>query len=413
MWVGLEHMSNAFSHMLAHPQAAALLAPPAVMRAMLQLERALVQAQAEQGLVLPEQARAVAACCEALVLDESQAQALVVQAAASGSLAIPLVRLLKAQVQAQHPQALPAVHLGATSQDLIDTAMALQGRQVLALIDAEVKAVLRALLRLKQAYGQAPLLARTLMQPALPIELELRLLNWALPLQRSRRALQQQGAAALTLQLAGPVGDGAPWGPHAVALRQAVAQRLGLPVHPWAWHAQRDAIARLASELGVLVGALAKVGLDVALMSQAEVGELQESQAEGRGGSSAMPHKQNPVGSMVALSALQRAPHRVAAVLGAMAGAQERGLGSWQAEGAELADLMVITAASAAAMAQALAQASAHPQRMAQHLQAHAGPGAGAPAPAQNPAGAALAGLQAERAALWAELERSLNEDPR
>jgi 3-carboxy-cis,cis-muconate cycloisomerase len=400
-------MSNAYSQMLDHPQASALLSPVAVMRAMLRLERELVQAQAELGLVLPQHAHTVAACCEAMALDELSAQALVAQAAASGSLAIPLVRRLKAEVQSRDPQALKAVHLGATSQDLIDTAWALQARPVIALIDADVKALLQALLHLKQAHGSVPLLARTLMQPALPTVLEARLLNWALPLQRSRRALRERSAAALTLQLAGPVGDGADWGMQAVALRQAVARRLGLPLHPWAWQAQRDESARLAGELGVLVGALAKVGLDVALMSQTEVGELQESQAAGRGGSSAMPHKHNPVGAMVALAALQRAPQRVAAVLGAMAVQQERGLGTWQAEGAELAELLVIAAASASAMAQALAQAQANPQRMAEHLRA----GPVGPDPAAPVRGEAALGLRAERAVLWSELERSLMED--
>ncbi len=400
-------MSNAYSQMLDHPQASALLGPLAVMRAMLRLERELVQAQAELGLVLPQHAHTVAACCEAMVMDEFSAQALVAQAATAGSLAIPLVRRLKAEVQARDPQALKAVHLGATSQDLIDTAWAVQARPVIDLIDADVKALLQSLLRLKRAHGSAPMLARTLMQPALPTVLEARLLNWALPLQRSRQALRERAAAALTLQLAGPVGDGADWGTQAAALRQAVARRLGLPLHPWAWQAQRDESARLAGELGVLVGALAKVGLDVALMSQAEVAELQESRAEGRGGSSAMPHKHNPVGAMVALAALQRAPQRVAAVLGAMAVQQERGLGNWQAEGAELAELLVIAAASACAMAQALAQADANPQRMAQHLQA--GPvGRKAAALAS---GDVTPGLQAERAVLWAELERSLMKD--
>ena len=185
---------------------------------------------------------------------------------------------------------------------------------------------MQALLRLKRANGDGPLLARTILQPGVATVLEARLLNWALPVHRRRLALRQRAQTALVLQLAGPVGDGAAWGAQATALRQAVAQRLNLPLTPGAWQAQRDEMARLAAELGVLVGALAKVGLDVALMAQPELGELQESQAEGRGGSSAMPHKRNPVGAMVALSALHRAPHRVAAVFGSMAVTQELSL---------------------------------------------------------------------------------------
>jgi 3-carboxy-cis,cis-muconate cycloisomerase len=399
-------MSNAFSLMLTHPKAAELLGPAAVMRAMLRVERELVAAQAELGLVARAHAQTVAECCDHGLPDEQAAQTLVEQAAAAGSLAIPLVSQLKARVRARDPEAVAAVHMGATSQDLIDTALSLQGRAVLGLIDAELGQVLQALLRLKQDHGEAPLLARTLLQPAVATVFEARLLNWALPVHRSRLALRQRAQAALVLQLAGPVGDGAAWGLKATALRQSVAQRLGLPLTPGAWQAQRDEQARLAAELGVLVGALAKVGLDVALMSQPEVDELHESQAEGRGGSSAMPHKRNPVGAMVALSALHRAPQRVAAVIGAMAVTQERGLGSWQAEGAELAELMTIAAASATAMAQALAQASAHPARMAERMAAHAGSG-GAPDAAHA---SSATGLRAERAALWAELEHHMRE---
>ena len=229
-------------------------------------------------------------------------------------------------------------------------------------------------------------------------------MNWALPLQRAREHLAARGESAFTLQLAGAVGDGAAWGTQAVALRQAVAQRLGLPLQAWAWHAQRDEGARLAAELGVVVGALAKVGLDVALMSQAEVAELQESTAVGRGGSSAMPHKRNPVGAMVALSALQRAPQRVAAVLAAMGAPHERGLGQWQAEGAELAELLIMTAASATAIADALEQATVAPGKMLEHLQAfHHSTGL----PARGSAD--FSSLDRERARLWTELESRVN----
>ena len=397
-------MSNAYAQMLACPQATRLLSPAAVLHAMLDLERAMVLAQAELGLVDRAHAQTVTDCCLICAADlqaEPHAQDLVAQAAAAGSLAIPLVNRLKATVRDRDPKALAAAHLGATSQDLIDTAMSLQGRQVLALIDEQVRRALQAIVKLKRAHGRSPLVASTLMQPAAPTVLEARLLNWALPLQRSRQQLAERGRAAFTLQLAGAVGDGAAWGSKAVALRQAVADRLGLPLHPWAWHAQRDDGARLAAELGVLVGALAKVGLDVALMSQAEVGELQESVAVGRGGSSAMPHKRNPVGAMVALAALQRAPQRVASAIACMASPYERGLGQWQAEGAELADLLIIAAGSATAMANALEHAAVDPAKMAENLKAFHD-ATGVPPRAM---GAEASSLDPERERLWAELE--------
>jgi 3-carboxy-cis,cis-muconate cycloisomerase len=241
-----------------------------------------------------------------------------------------------------------------------------------------------------------------MMLSAAPTLLEARLLNWALPLQRCREHLNARANSALTLQLAGAVGDGAAWGAQAVALRKAVAQRLSLPLHPWAWHAQRDEGARLAAELGVLVGALAKVGLDVALMSQAEVDELQESAAVGRGSSSAMPHKRNPVGAMVALSAVQRAPQRVAAVIASMASPHERGLGQWQAEGAELAELLVMTAAAASAMVEALEQALVKPGNMWDNLQAFH-QAFGVPLRADD---AQASSLDLQRQHCWMDLER-------
>lgn len=394
-------MSTAFSAMLGHPAVAVLFTPAAVLQAMLDFERALVESQAELGLVDPAHAQTVAHCCNA-PLGPAEAQALVEQAAVAGSLAIPLVRLLKDRVGRRDAQALAAAHWGATSQDLIDTAMALQGRQAVALIDGLLRRVLSAIVELRHRHGQAAILAHTLMQPALPSVFEARLLNWALPLARCRVQLRDRAAAALTLQLAGPVGVAGAWGQRAPALRQAVATRLALGLDDWAWHAQRDEVARLASELGVVSGALAKVAIDVALMSQGAVGEMHESQGPGRGASSAMAHKRNPVGAMVALSALQRAPQRVAAIIGCMAQSQERALGPWQAEGAELADLLGIVAGSAAAMADALEHATIDEQRMAGHVRSFAAEH-GLP---EEPAD----GLAPQRGALWARLDEQLRQ---
>ncbi len=391
-------MGSAYADFLAHEGVARLFEPTAVLQAMLDIERAVVLEQGHCGLVPMEQAERVAACCHIAPADAS---ALVARAARAGSLAIPLVDHLRALVQAQAPSALKAVHWGLTSQDLVDTALSLQGRQALAFLDADLARLLRAILQLRNAHGDEPLLARTLLQPAGPTVLEARLLNWALPLQRCRLELAQRGMQALSLQLAGPIGTASVWGPQAVALRQAVARRLNLPLHPWVWQVQRDSVARLAAELGVLVGAVGKVATDVALMAQAEVAELTESAAEGRGGSSAMPHKRNPVGAMVALAALQRAPMRVAAVLGAMAQPMERAGGVWQAEGAELTELFVMAAAAVAAMADALESAQVHTARLVEHAHAFARQ-QGLPL---DPPDA----LREERARLWQALAQSLD----
>ncbi len=390
-------MGSAYSDLLTHPPVAGLFEPAVVMQAMLDVERALVLEQAACGLVPLAQAQVVADCC---VLPSGQADALVRDAAQAGSLAIPLVNHLRAQVAARDATALAAVHVGATSQDLIDTVLSIQGRAALDLIDEQAGRVLAAIVALQDQHGDQPMLARTLMQPAAVATLDLRLLNWALPLQRCRSELRRHRREALTLQLAGPIGTAGAWGEKAQALRLGVARRLGLDLQPWVWQVQRDSMARLAAELGVLVGALGKVATDVMLMAQAEVGELTESAAPGRGGSSAMPHKRNPVGSMVALTALQRAPQRVAVVLSAMAQPYERAAGAWQAEGAELCELFTMAAAAAAAMAQALEGAQVHPEQLHAHVKAFAA--------AQPDSAASADALTESRAALWAQLRRDL-----
>ena len=232
-------MGNAYAQMLACPQATRLLSPAAVLHAMLDLERAMVLAQAELGLVDRAHAQTVTDCCLICAADlqaEPHAQELVTQAAAAGSLAIPLVNRLKASVRDRDPKALAAAHLGATSQDLIDTAMSLQGRQVLALIDEQVRRALQAIVKLKRAHGRSPLVASTLMQPAAPTVLEARLLNWALPLQRSRQQLAARGRAAFTLQFAVPSGPRPARGSTAGCVPPPLVHRPVLAMQPIAQH---------------------------------------------------------------------------------------------------------------------------------------------------------------------------------
>lgn len=363
---------SAFHDALSHPQAQRLLAAPAVLQAMLRIEAALADAQADLGLIASDHAAVVQACCAEA---DWPFELMVERGRRAGSLAIPLAAELTRRVRQRRPEAAGAVHFGATSQDLIDTAMSLQGQAVVALILDDLDRLLLALEALERAHGRAPTLGRTLMQAATVIPFGVRVRNWAQPLRRCREHLQAAARRAFRLQLAGPVGTGAAWGSQAPALAQALAQRLGLlsaAAGP-SWQAQRDETARLAAELGVLVGAVAKVATDVAALSQPEVGELQEAVAEGRGGSSAMPHKRNPVGCLTALAAARRVPPRVATVLACMAVEQERGLGTWQAEVAELADILTLSAAAVAAMADGLTGATVNRARMRHNIEAQGG----------------------------------------
>ena len=258
---------------------------------------------------------------------------LVDEARRAGSLAIPLVRRLTAAVAERAAPAAAFVHHGSTSQDVIDTAMVIATKKALALIDADLARLVVTLDTLARAHLGTPMLARTLMQPAQVISFGFKIVAWVAPLARARERLARARVAALRLQFGGAVGTLASLGDKGPAVARRLAAQLDLASADGAWHVQRDDWAALGCEVAVLCGSLGKIGHDLALLAQAEVGEVAEPTASGRGGSSAMPQKKNPVAAMTAVAAALRAPHHAAAVLAAMAPSHERGLG----EGSERA----------------------------------------------------------------------------
>jgi len=344
--------------------AAGALDDTAFMQAMLDFEGALAGAQAAVGAIPRAAGEAIAHACDAARFD---ATTIAAEGARAGSLAMPLVKALTAEVARTDAQAAMFVHWGATSQDVLDTALVLVSRRVLALVDDDVGALVETLIDLARVQQGVPVLGRTLMQPAQVVSLDFKLAGWIAPLVRGRARLREAGARALQLQLGGAVGTGAALGEHADAIAFAMAQALQLRLPDAAWHTQRDEMATLAGALGVLVGSLGKIAQDIALMAQGEVGELVEGAS---GGSSTMPHKRNPVGAMVALAAAHRAPQRVAAILGAMPQAHERGLGDWQAELAEFCGLLASAAGAAAAVRRAAEGLQVDAARMRRNIDA-------------------------------------------
>lgn len=334
---------------------------------MLDFEAALAHASAECGLIPASAAPAIAGVCKADLLD---IDAIISASGASGSLAIPLIKKLTETVSLFDKQAAKYVHRGATSQDVIDTAMALVTKRSLAMIDGELGRICFSLAALARAHRDTPVLARTLMQAAQVTSFGLKAANWLAPIVRSRWALRELAPHSLCLQLGGAVGTRAALGPRADEIAQKVARRLDLTYTATAWHTQRDRWLRVGSEIGILCGGLGKIARDISLMSQSEIGELAEASGGGRGGSSAMPHKRNPVGSMVVLAAAQRAPQRVATLLACMTQEHERGLGNWQAELAEWAALMVSAQGAATAMATALEGLTVYAPRMFANISA-------------------------------------------
>jgi len=372
--------------------------------AMLRFEAALARAQAAEGLIPEAAAQSITGSCKVELFDVAK---IVRESGRAGSVAIPLVKALKEAVGLFNADAVPFVHFGSTSQDVIDSAMALVTREALTLIEADLDRAVQALLQHATKHAATPILARTLMQPASVTSFGFKCAGWAAPLVRSRIRLRAAAARALNVQLGGAVGTLAQMKAQGPAVRRRVAEALALGDAGATWHTQRDEWVGLGCEFGLLAGSLGKIATDIALMGQYEVGEVAEPSEPGRGGSSAMPHKRNPVASMVAVAAAHRAPQRVAALLAAMPQEHERALGAWQAELAEWPQLLMSAHGSARALAGALPGLSIDVARMRANIDTLRGelPKAAAdewfdPALAQHAAGAALAQVDALRAQL-------------
>lgn len=360
-------MSSIFEGYLSTPEMLEVFSERNVLQAMLDFEASLARAQAKIGLIPEAAARSIIGTCKVDLFDVAK---IVRESGQAGSIAIPLVKSLKETVGLFNKEASKFVHFGSTSQDVIDTALALVTRNALSLIDADVNKAIAALLVLASRHADQPVLARTLMQPASVTSFGLKCAGWAAPLVRSRQRLRASARDALSVQFGGVVGTLAQMqgkGPQVLSL---MAADLKLKAPAFAWHTQRDEWVALGCELGLLVGSLGKIGKDLSLMSQFEVGEVREPAEPGRGTSAAMLHKHNPVASLVALAASVRVPQRVAALLAAMPQEHERALGNWQAEVAEWPGLLMSAHGPARAMGQALPGLQVDAQRMLTNLEA-------------------------------------------
>jgi 3-carboxy-cis,cis-muconate cycloisomerase len=341
----------------------AVFGDEALLRTALRFEAELALAQADAGLIGQADAGAIAAACVALPDIAALAEA----AAHAGTLAIPLVELLRARLA---PAVAPLLHKGATSQDLADTGLMLQARDGAALIRREAERLVTALADLAETHAATPMLGRTLLQAALPITFGLKVAGWLAGVDGARDRFDAEAATAIRLQFGGATGSLAGLRGKAVVVSDRLAERLDLPKPVIPWHAQRQGLAGLASSLAILIGAVGKIAGDIALLAQTEVGEAFEPRIAGRGGSSAMGHKRNPTGCQVALSAAIRAPHLAATIIAALPQQHERGLGGWQAEGAVLAGLFQLAHGALAAMAPVIEGLEVDTARMAANLAA-------------------------------------------
>jgi 3-carboxy-cis,cis-muconate cycloisomerase len=356
-----------FDSFLTTPDMIAVFDDATVVQAMLAFEAALARAQAAQGLIPARAASAIEGVCKAQLYD---IPALIRAGQRAGSLAIPLVKELQKTVALYDEDAARHVHWGSTSQDVIDTALVLVTREAMQLLDDGLRELCGHLLRLAEQHLSTPVLARTLMQPAQVTSFGFKAAGWLAPLVRARSQLRAQAARALQLQLGGAVGTLAAMGESGAAVAAQVAARLRLRAADAAWHTQRDEWVRLGLEVAVLGGSLGKIATDLGLMAQGEVAELAEPSGKGRGGSSAMPHKRNPVSTMIALAAARRTPQHAAALLACMDQQHERGLGNWQAELAEWPQLFLSVHGALRALNEAFAGLNVDRERMLQNIRA-------------------------------------------
>ena len=305
------------------------LSAEAFVRAMLDFERALALAEGDVGVVPQDAALVIARTCSDLSLSP---EALAAEGKRSGSLAVPLVKALTEQVGRVDARAAAFVHYGSTSQDVLDTALVLCLKPCLADADRVLAGAVSGLVGHARRHASAVMLGRTLMQPAAPITAGVKIARWAAALHRCRLRLAEARERALCIQLGGAVGTLDALGGKRASVRNGVAMRLHLR-EARQWHDQRDELLRLMVELAIVTETIGKIARDVSLLAQAEVGEMLESApVKGVGGSSAMPHKRNPVACLQALTAAARVPGLVATLLSGSLGEHERALGGWQAE---------------------------------------------------------------------------------
>jgi 3-carboxy-cis,cis-muconate cycloisomerase len=334
---------------------------------MLDFEAALARAQARVGLVPQAVVADIEAGCHAGQYDF---EALAIAVGSAGNSAIPLVKALGKRIAARSPEAERYVHMGATSQDVMDTGLVLQVRSAIELLERDLHRLGDTLAAQAQCYAATPMPGRTWLQQATPVTLGMKIAGWLGAVTRHRQRLAELKPRVLTLQFGGASGTLAALGDQAFAVAEALAAELDLQLPEQPWHTQRDRLVEFAGVLGLLAGTLGKLGRDVSLLMQTEVGEVFEPAAPGKGGSSTMPHKRNPVGAAVMIAAATRAPGLVSTLLAAMPQEHERSLGLWHAEWETLPDLCCLVSGSLQQAQQVVQGLEVDAERMRDNLQA-------------------------------------------
>jgi 3-carboxy-cis,cis-muconate cycloisomerase len=339
----------------------------AYIQSLLEFESALTRAEAKAGVIPAANAPIIAAACHA---EQFSVQELATKAALSGNVAIPLVKKLTELVAKENKDAARFVHWGATSQDAMDTAVVLQLRRALEILDQDLARLISTLATLADKHRATPVAARTWMQQALPTTFGFIVAGWLDAVLRHRSRLSDLRTRNLTLQFGGAVGTLAALSGRGPAVAKALAEELRLPLPQVPWHTHRDRIVEIAAALGLCTGTLGKIARDISLHAQTEIAELSEPAGEGRGGSSTMPQKRNPVTCATVLAAAQCVPGLVSTMLSSMVQEQERGLGGWQAEWETLPEIVSLSCGALHHLAEMLPGLQVDAKRMLKNLDA-------------------------------------------
>ena len=337
---------------------------------MLSFEAALATAESHAGVIPSSAVQAISQQCKAPLFD---LDALARAAKSSGNIAIPLVKALTAQVAKYDAEAARYVHWGATSQDVIDTGLMLQLRGALAHVASNLDELATGLAELATKHRSTVMVGRTWMQQALPTTFGAKVAGWLDAIDRHRERLRETQHRCLVLQFGGAVGTLAALHDKSDEVAKHLAEELKLPLAEIPWHSHRDRVAEIATTVGLIVGTLGKIAKYFSLLSQTEVAEVFEPSEPGRGGSSTMPHKRNPVACAAVLSAAIRAPGLVSTMLVAMPQEHERGLGGWHAEWETLPEIVSLAGGAVRTMAEIAPRLEVDADRMSENLAATRG----------------------------------------
>lgn len=329
--------SEIFGPLFSDPEIAAIFDDQAFVRAMLEVEAALARVEAKLGIIPLAAGERISGICSTAALDPRT----IGQAIWRDG--VPVISLVKALREAVGEDAAQFVHWGATTQDIVDSATVLQIRSAIRIMERRLAAITDRLAGLADRHRTTVMAGRTHGQQALPISFGLKAAGWLAPLLRHRDRLACQRTGLLQLQFGGAAGTLAALGENGPAVMQGLARELDLALPAMPWHSQRDAFGDFSGWLSMLTAALAKMGQDIILLAQNEVGEVMESGGGGRGGSSAMPQKRNPIVSELLIAAARTNASLLSAMHNAMIQEHERATHGWQMEWLTLSQMIQLT----------------------------------------------------------------------